>query len=207
MTKGCFRKYCAKKDCRKKVVIALLDNGWMEFLQKYYEHVIISAEKVIPPGALDSYPVSERGHIWKTEGVTVNKRLLKANLNFFQGSIAIWNGTDIREQDLLQRIYDVWMPFMLREFNRGYLYPVVTASHGGQYKTVRSFLGTMHNFAHKLENGVTSMRVEKDLLGIVLRYVEDSSHNISVKAIIVMSYLIEEGADASVIKLDEREIR
>ena len=201
LSKGVFSSSNYKRENRLLVLQTLLDNGLSDLLHEYWDATIAEFElrkKDVEPGL-------STGQLWNVYASSHTHIVVSLN-NIYQIMIVFWNGSDLEVKETLKTIYDSTADFILQGLN-GCLYPVEVDSKHAQFKIIRSFLGTLHNFCYKYAICVPDLRL-KDALRIVSRYRNAGTSAIKTKTILVSSYLLTEmdSSSKAVVELEQSDI-
>ena len=136
--------------------------------------------------------------------------IIEAIFNLYKFLLVFWNGSDIRDAQLLSAIHSAGVTdFALSVLNSKYCFPLLNVLEGAQYKMVKSCLGIIHNMVHNFESLVPYIR-QQNGLKICSKFISLDSEKLVVikgKAAMVSAHIITEGEDTSGIALGEKEIK
>lgn len=118
----------------------------------------------------------------------------------------LWNGSDIRDKELLEKLYNETIDKILGFLKSLCLHPFHVVQRNPVYEMVIAHLAVLHNFCHNLGSKINDLR-QRDTLQTMHKFrSKDLSDQMKTMSLLVSSYLITEDSSKPEITLGKEEI-
>lgn len=187
----------------------LIDSGLAKMLVEYWTEIIAEfEERRVETNASRTdaeNPPLTTAQLWAYYSQH-QKHIACAVGNCFSVMIVFWNGSDMKDEERGEKIFNSLVDFILGALDT-YLHPIEVKPEHPQHKMVKACLSVLHNLCNKHGKCIAELRL-KDALRIVGKYKDSGTSTLRTKSILTYSYLLTENDDQnkSVMEMNDEDI-
>lgn len=174
-------------DHRRQFILTYIDAGLPQLMKLYWEKITERYDALKSSYA----PSLTSADLWDAFS-REQPSLYSALENFRMCIVVFWNGSDIKHDDVLSRIYDSVTELIIRILSSDYVFPLKDDNSSTPYRVVTGCLGILHNFCHNSDRHIRKFR-DAGLLATLRKFTvlnTEQMLRISMKAALISSYLL-----------------